>query len=63
MEKKLRKSSNKMISGVCAGLAEYMGMDITLARVIYAALTFFTMGLPGVILYFILAIIMPNPEA
>ena len=62
MERKLRKSNNKMLAGVCAGLGEYLNLDPTLVRVIYAALTLFTAGFPGLILYLILCVIMPAPE-
>ena len=61
-EKRLYKSNDKMIDGVCAGLAEYFDIDPTIVRVIYAAATLFTAAFPGVLLYIILAIIMPrNP--
>ena len=60
MEKKLECSANKQIFGVCAGLAEYFGIDPTLLRVIYAVLTIFSAAFPGVVLYIILAIIMPD---
>lgn len=59
MEKKLRRSHNKMVAGVCAGIAEYFQIDITLARVAYALLSIFSAGFPGLILYIILWIIMP----
>ena len=36
--KKLYKSNNRMICGVCAGLAEYLGIDPTVVRLIWAAL-------------------------
>ena len=49
MEKKLRRSANKMIAGVCGGLAEYLGMDATIVRVIYALLVLF--GGVGILLY------------
>lgn len=42
MNKSLTKSSNKVIAGVCGGLAEYFGMDYTVTRLIYALLTIFT---------------------
>lgn len=38
-DKKLVRSSNKMLAGVCAGIAEYFGIDATLVRVLYAALS------------------------
>lgn len=60
MEKKLRRSHNKMVAGVCAGIAEYFQIDITLARVAYALLSIFSAGFPGLILYIILWIIMPQ---
>ncbi len=62
MEKKLTKSTNKMIAGVCAGVAEYFDVDPTLVRVGYAALAVFSAGFPGLLLYIILALIMPNKE-
>lgn len=63
MEKKLTKSTNKMLAGVCAGLAEYFNLDATLVRVLYAALTFFSAGFPGIVLYIILMLIMPEKTA
>lgn len=58
-EKKLYRSTDKKISGVCAGVAEYFEIDPTIVRVIYALVTFFTLGLVGVSVYFILAFIIP----
>ena len=58
--KKLYRSSNRIVAGVCGGLAEYLDVDPTLIRVIYAALSLFTVGFPGVLLYIILMILMPN---
>ena len=58
--KKLYRSSNRILAGVCGGLAEYFDVDPTLIRVIYAALSLFTVGFPGVLLYIVLMILMPN---
>ena len=60
-QKKLTKSENKVLAGVCAGLAEYMGMDITVMRILYALLTFCSAAFPGVLLYLIMALVMPEP--
>lgn len=49
-EKKLTRSSNRMIAGVCAGIAEYFGWDATLLRIVYILATFFT-AFAGVIIY------------
>ena len=54
-----RSTTDRMIAGVCAGLAEYMGMDPTVIRHNFVLL-FFVTG-PGVLLaYFIMALIVPN---
>ena len=52
MEKKLERSANKQIFGVCAGLAEYFGIDSTLVRIIFVVgvIAGFSTGL----LYFVL---------
>lgn len=62
MNKRLTKSSNKMLCGVCSGIAEYFDLDPTLVRVGYACLSAFSACFPGIMLYVILAIIMPNPD-
>jgi phage shock protein C len=54
-----RSNTNRMLAGVCAGLADYMNMDPTVMRLIFVLL-FFVTG-PGVLLaYFIMALIVPN---
>ena len=58
MEKKLyRNSQNKMIAGVCSGLAEYINIDPTIIRVIWALV-----GLSGagLIAYLVCALIIPE---
>ena len=60
MDKKLfRSSTDKMIAGVCAGIAKYINIDPTAVRVLYALITAFSVGVPGIIAYIILAVIMP----
>lgn len=58
--KKLYRSSNRILAGVCGGIAEYLGVDPTLIRAIYVVLSLFTVGFPGLLLYIILMILMPN---
>jgi phage shock protein PspC (stress-responsive transcriptional regulator) len=53
MEKRLHRSrTEKMIGGVCGGLAEYFGVDPTLIRVIWVLITL--MAGAGILLYLIL---------
>jgi len=60
MKKRLQRSSNKMVAGVCAGIAEYLGLDITVVRVAYVLLSIFSAGFPGLIVYVILMFVMPD---
>lgn len=59
-ERKLTKSDNKILSGVLAGIAEYMDVDPTIIRIAYTALAIFSAGFPGLLLYIIMAFIIPN---
>lgn len=58
--KKLYRSSNRILAGVCGGIAEYFDVDPTLIRVLYVVLSLFSVGFPGLLLYIILIILMPN---
>lgn len=59
-KKLYRNINNKMLCGVCSGVADYFGIDPTIVRVIYAVLSLFTASFPGLILYFVLALIIPS---
>lgn len=61
--RKLYRSNNKKILGVCSGIAEYFNIDPTIIRVIYVVLLFVTAIVPCVVLYFVLALVMPEPPA
>jgi phage shock protein C len=58
--KKLYRSPNRVLAGVCGGIAEYFDVDPTLIRVIYLVLSLFSAAFPGVLLYIILMIMIPN---
>jgi len=61
MDKKLyRSSTNKTISGVLGGIGEYFDLDPTLIRIAYVFLTIFSAGFPGILLYIIMALIVPK---
>lgn len=60
MAKQLTRSSNRTLCGICGGIAEYFDLDPTLVRVGYAALTVFSAGFPGILLYIIMALIVPE---
>ena len=59
MEKKLHKSAtDRKISGVCGGLAEYFNVDPTVVRLLWVVLS--CMGGSGVLAYLVASIIMPE---
>jgi phage shock protein C len=60
---KLRRSkSDRMIAGVVGGLARYFGFDPTIARVLYVILSIVSVAFPGLLVYIILWIIMPEED-
>jgi phage shock protein C len=61
MAKKLYRSANqKMLAGVCGGLAEYLDVDVTIIRLLYVALDFITGIAPLFFFYIIAWIIVPQ---
>lgn len=58
----LTRSHNKMIAGVCAGLAEYFGWDVTLFRVVYVLFSIISVAFPGILVYLVLWVVMPKPD-
>ena len=59
MEKKLYRSrTDKKICGVCAGLANYLGMDVSIIRLVVVLLVLFAGG--GLLAYIIAALIIPE---
>lgn len=60
MQKRLTKSRDKKLFGVCGGLGEYFDVDPTLVRIGFLVL-FFGLG-TGLLLYIIMAIVMPDPS-
>ncbi|EHF5324203.1 PspC domain-containing protein [Listeria monocytogenes] len=63
MKKLYKSSSQKMIAGVCGGIAEYFGIEVTIVRLIWLAATLFFGS--GILLYILAAIIIPKatPES
>ena len=59
MSKKLYKSQNKLIFGVCGGIADYFNMDPTIIRLLMIILLVVSFG-TGLIIYIVAAVIMPD---
>lgn len=61
MNKKLYKSNtDKMLCGVLGGFAEYLGVDSTIVRLVFAVLSLFSAGFPGLLIYIICALVIPE---
>ncbi len=59
MKKKLYRSRDEhMIAGVCGGIAEYLGLDPTIVRLLFILISLGPM--PGIIVYLVLAFVMPE---
>lgn len=57
-----RSRDNRMIGGVVSGLANYFGLDISLARVIYVVGSICSAAFPGVLVYILLWVVIPEDE-
>lgn len=58
--KVLRRSrSDRMIAGVCGGLAHFFGLSPTNVRILYAVVSVVSAAFPGIIVYLILWLLMP----
>jgi len=57
-----RSRSDRMVAGVVGGLAKYLGIDPTLARVLYVAGSVVSVAFPGILVYIVLWVIVPEEE-
>lgn len=58
----MRRSKNRMIAGVCAGIAEYLGWDVTAFRIAFVLVSILSAAFPGILVYIVLWAVMPSPE-
>jgi len=57
-----RSRQHRVVAGVCGGLAQWLGWDVTLVRVLYVIVSIFSAAFPGLLAYIILWIIMPEAD-
>ena len=55
-----RSRKHKMIAGVCGGIAEWLGWDPTVVRILYVVVSCVSVAFPGILAYLILWLIMPK---
>jgi phage shock protein PspC (stress-responsive transcriptional regulator) len=54
-----RSRSNRVIAGVCGGLARWLGWNATTTRLLYVLLSVLSVAFPGILVYIVLWIVMP----
>ena len=58
-----RSRRHRMLAGVCGGLADWLGWDPTMVRILYVVVSIVSAGFPGMLVYIILWIAMPEAPA
>jgi phage shock protein C len=58
-----RSQKHRMLAGVCGGLADWLGWDPTMVRALYVVVSIVSAGFPGILVYAILWIAMPEAPA
>ncbi len=54
-----RSRRNKLIGGVCGGMAEHFGWSVTATRVVYVLASLVSAAFPGIIVYLVLWLVLP----
>ena len=60
---RLVRSHDAVLAGVCGGIAQWLGWDPTLVRIIYVLASIMSVAFPGTIVYLILWLVMPRHDA
>lgn len=64
MKKLYRSKNERMLEGVCGGIAVYFNIDPTIVRLVWALVSIFSAAIPGVLLYIVCSFIIPEePDA
>jgi phage shock protein PspC (stress-responsive transcriptional regulator) len=58
-----RSRQDRMIAGVCGGIAEWLGWSPTLVRVLFVLVSVLSVAFPGILVYLALWVLMPEREA
>ena len=57
-----RSRKHRLIAGVCGGLANWLGWNPTLVRILYVVVSILSAAFPGILAYIILWVLMPNAD-
>lgn len=55
-----RSRTNRMIAGVVGGVAQYLGWDVTLLRIVFVLVSVLSAAFPGIVVYLVLWLLMPE---
>lgn len=58
-----RSRRDKWLAGVCGGLAEWLGWNSTLVRILYIVISIASAAFPGILAYIVLWVVMPKEQA
>lgn len=61
--RRLTRSRDRILAGVCAGIADFLGWSPTAVRALYVFVSIISAALPGVLAYLLLWWVMPGPDA
>ena len=59
---RLRRSRDRMVAGVCGGLAEWLGWKANRVRVAYVILSVLSAAFPGLLVYLLLWLLIPDAD-
>ncbi len=60
MQRLVRSERFRMLGGICGGIAQFLGWDVTIVRLLYIIVSIASAAFPGILVYIILWIIMPT---
>jgi phage shock protein PspC (stress-responsive transcriptional regulator) len=58
-----RSHRHRMLGGVCGGFADWLGWDPTLVRLVYVVVSVCSAAFPGILVYLVLWLVMPQAQA
>lgn len=61
-KKLYRSTSDKVLTGLCGGLGNYLGIDTVVIRLVWLLIVIFTGFFPGVVVYIVAALIVPKQK-
>lgn len=57
-----RSRRHRVLAGVCGGLAEWLGWNVTVVRILYVLISILSAAFPGIIVYILLWVLMPQRD-